>query len=425
MGAVVASGLLVNVYLALIARLVPDAGDYGAFGAFWSIALVVGFGAFLPVEQELARMLQTSVPSRVAVRAGVRAAAGLALVSVVTLLALLPLLHAAYDGSRGLVAATVAVAVVSTVQFLLRGLLIGTGRLRLHAGVIVLDAALRVGLVLVLVAAGADRYPSTYAWTLVTAIAVAHLPVLAVVLKDLRTQRVAAPVPDGLPWAAFGRAVGQLLVGSLFAQVLLNGPPLLVAAVATSGEQDAAGRFLAAFTLARIPLFIAVPLQSAVVPSLARLVTAGRQRDLRTLVGRICLALVGVAVVGGLVTQIAGPAVVGLVFGSRYVVPGADLALLVVGVVAHLGLLLVAQALVAAGRHGAVALTWAVAVVAAVPPAVLIADLYARAEWAFVVGSVIGWACGVWLLSTGARRTRPDHPLPAESAAEPRRNDGF
>ena len=44
---ILASGLLVNAYLAIVARSVP-AAEYAYFGAFWSLTQVVGFGAFLP-----------------------------------------------------------------------------------------------------------------------------------------------------------------------------------------------------------------------------------------------------------------------------------------------------------------------------------------------------------------------------------------
>ncbi|OLT12551.1 hypothetical protein BJF78_24160 [Pseudonocardia sp. CNS-139] len=55
---IVASGLLINVYLAIIARNLT-AAEYAYFGAFWSLAQVAGFGMFLAVEQETARLLQT------------------------------------------------------------------------------------------------------------------------------------------------------------------------------------------------------------------------------------------------------------------------------------------------------------------------------------------------------------------------------
>src|SRR3954451_16310043 len=55
---IVVSGALVYGYLALIAHALSG-GEYADFGAFWSIALIIGFGAFLPVELELARLLSS------------------------------------------------------------------------------------------------------------------------------------------------------------------------------------------------------------------------------------------------------------------------------------------------------------------------------------------------------------------------------
>ena len=43
--AIVGSGLFTYAYLALVARSVP-VEDYGWFGSYWSLALVLGFGVF-------------------------------------------------------------------------------------------------------------------------------------------------------------------------------------------------------------------------------------------------------------------------------------------------------------------------------------------------------------------------------------------
>src|SRR3954469_9651377 len=55
---IVASGLLINAYLAIVARSLT-ASEYAYFGAFWSLAQVAGFGMFLSIEQQTARLLQT------------------------------------------------------------------------------------------------------------------------------------------------------------------------------------------------------------------------------------------------------------------------------------------------------------------------------------------------------------------------------
>jgi O-antigen/teichoic acid export membrane protein len=421
-GAVVVAGLLVNLYLALVARLLPDTAAYGRFGAFWSIALVVGFGAFLPLEQELARVLQTAVRPASAMRVAAATALALAAVEAVAVLLLLPVLRAPYGGSTGLALATFALCGVSAVQFLVRGMLIGTNRLDVHAGILTLDAALRVVLVLLLSTAGTGHPPSLYAWTLVVAILCAHAPALPWLVRRVRGRAPAVPPPAGedgrLRARPFAGAIGHLLVASLCAQLLLNGPPLLVAGVATSGQADAAGRFLAAFTLARVPLFIAVPIQSALVPGLARQIAEGRRAALVRSVSTASAALLALAAAGGALAAWIGPWLVGLVFGDRYAVSGRDLAAMVVAVMAHLGLLLTAQALVAAGGHRRVAVSWGAAVAAGVVPAVLVGDLFARGELAFLVGSLTGWVVATVLLLTGTVR-RPGHAAVPDQAGVP------
>ena len=71
------SGLLVNAYLAIIARTV-SAAEYAYFGAFWSLALVAGFGMFLPIEQETARLMQVPDRPRGLLRAALLTALSLA-----------------------------------------------------------------------------------------------------------------------------------------------------------------------------------------------------------------------------------------------------------------------------------------------------------------------------------------------------------
>ena len=85
---------------------------------------------------------------------------------------------------------------------------------------------------------------------------------------------------------------------------------------------------------------------------------------------------------------------------------GRDVALLAVGVAAHIGLVLVTQVLVAAVRHRLVAWSWlsGVAVAAVIPftrpgPA-------AAAELAFLAGSATGWLVGTLLVLTTGRRER-------------------
>ena len=236
----------------------------------------------------------------------------------------------------------------SAAQFCLRGILIGLDRLREYSALMVVDATLRFALALLLLGLGAHSVDA-YAWVLVIAIGVAHLPVLALILRPHR--RPPGPQP---PFAAnapsyrvFARAIAALLVGSIAAQILLNGLPILVAATANAAHRDNAGQFQAAFQLARIPLFIAVPLQTTILPSLSRLFARAGRREIAAAIARLvgvvgALALVGVAIAGTF-----GPTLLELIFGQQYEASRAELSLLAVGVAGYLGMLVSTQAMVA------------------------------------------------------------------------------
>jgi O-antigen/teichoic acid export membrane protein len=389
------SGLLTYVYLAVVARSSTPA-DYSYFGAFWSLALIVGFGAFLPIEQALAHALQDRGGRRAVLRSAATVAGGIAAAQLVLLAAVSPLLWPAIGGRPATLVALGALCLVSAAQFVVRGVLVGLGRLRMHGLVLLGDSALRV-----LLASGVALIGSadsaTFAWTLVAAVALAHVPMLPGLVRRAGTGHDNAGHDDAGHDSALrplGAAVAPLLLGALCAQLLLNGIPVLVSAVASAAEQGRAGQFLAAFTLARIPLFVLVPLQSAIIPALTVLATAGPPAALARMLGRTAAAIVALGAVGVAVALALGPWLVQLVFGAQYRLPGADLALMVAGVGAHVGLLLVTQALIATSRQRDVALSWLAALAVAGTVFAVVPDLLLRAELAFLAGSATGWVVG-------------------------------
>jgi hypothetical protein len=88
------------------------------------------------------------------------------------------------------------------------------------------------------------------------------------------------------------------------------------------------------------------------------------------------------------------------------VLGGRDVALLAVGVAAHIGLVLVTQVLVAAGRHRLVAGAWFTGVVVAAVILFTVPDLLLAAELAFLTGSATGWLVGTLLVLTTNGRER-------------------
>ena len=402
---VLLSGIVVNVYLAIVARALSPA-EYATFGSFWALALVLGFGAFLPLEQELARRLPLPGDRRALLRAATGAAGVLTVIALVVLGGALPILYRALDDHVSVLLALVALSVVSAGQFLVRGTLIGTDRLVRHAAVMVLDATVRLGLAVALYfVAGADA--AAFCWALVLAIALAHVPQLPGAWRRAIAWGSAPSTWRGPPATARGlvRDAMPLLVGSACAQLLLNGLPVLVVAqAANAGETAAAGVFVAAFTLARAPLSMVVPLQSAVVPTLTRLIATGRRREVLVLLVKGAAVLGAVAAVGVPLAWWIGPEIVSLIFGADYAIGGLDLAVIVLGVLAHIGLVVVTQVHVARARHRDVALSWIAALAAAgvtfwaVPGAIL------GGEVAFAVGSAVGAAFSALILAASRRR---------------------
>ncbi|MFC5062717.1 lipopolysaccharide biosynthesis protein [Actinomycetospora atypica] len=399
---VVVSGLLVNVYLAVVARgLTPS--EYATFGAFWALALVLGFGPFLPLEQELARRLAMRESRRRVLVAGAGTAGILGGLALVVLAAASPLVWSSLDGHLGAFAALVALCVVSAGQFLLRGVLIGTDRLVRHGAVMVLDALLRLGSAVVLLVVGAGM-AAWYCWALVAAIAVAHLPLIPAAWRAAERQ---FPVPGETVHSTrtLTSSAMPLLVGSVCAQLLLNGLPVVVVALANGGAQAAAGVFVAAFTIAKAPLSMVVPLQSAVVPTLTRLLGAGRRREVVRLLVRGAGGLVALAVVGVPLAWWIGPPIITLIFGAEYRIDGVQLAVIVAGVLAHVALVVVTQVHVARNRHVDVALSWMAGLVVAGLTFWLVPGVVVAGEVAFGVGSLVGALVSTALLTRRSGRT--------------------
>jgi O-antigen/teichoic acid export membrane protein len=120
---------------------------------------------------------------------------------------------------------------------------------------------------------------------------------------------------------------------------------------------------------------------------------------------RIAAGLAGLAAVALVLGWSIGPLLVGLIFGRSYVLGGKDVALLAVGVAAHIGLVLVTQVLVAAVRHRLVAWAWLAGVVVAAVLLFAVPDLLLAAELAFLAGSTAGWLVATLLvLTTGRER---------------------
>ncbi|THG30835.1 lipopolysaccharide biosynthesis protein [Naasia lichenicola] len=404
--ATVLSGVFTYVFLGTVSRSL-DASQFDVFSIIWSVSLIIGFGLFLPVEQELSRLGGSGALPEAAGRAGVRIAAELALGTLVLLGIAAPLL-VGNGVAVQVVLLSGALVVVSAVQFTARGYLLAGGRLKRYADVLTVDSILRVMLALVValtIGRGLPADAALFAIGLAVAILLAHLPVLGGLRAVPGTR---APIP------VVRAAVISLVGGTLSAQVLLNVGPLLIGAL--SETAGAAGAFQATFSVARIPLFMLVPLQAALVAPLAAQVAAGRTSEMIRLMLTIAGAIAGLAIVGAAVAGWLGPWIIGLVFGQGRALAAPLVALLVAGVFVHVGLVVSTQALIGAGRHRQASTAWIAAVLVFAATVLILRPsigIVPSVSVAFAGGSLIGW--GVGLLSLVAagrahRASRGDHP---------------
>ncbi|MBM7026120.1 hypothetical protein [Clavibacter zhangzhiyongii] len=450
MGATVVTGLVTYVFLGIVSRgvaaLAPDSasGDaaFDMFSVFWSVALVVGFGLFLPVEQELARLGAHGADVRVAVRAALRLSAVVALAGVAVVAIAAPLLLGA-GMPPGLVVAYALIAPVSALQFTARGAMVARGDVPAYSRVLLADSGLRVALalaaLLLLTALDLPDAVSWFAAALLAAIALAHVPVLlragsrtrvvaneapgagdgagvdpALVAVEGAAVEGAAVEPDGGTPArgrattSIRRAYLALLGAGVCAQLLLNVGPVVIAAL--DRTVGTAGAFQATFSVARVPLFMLVPLQGLIVPPLVAYVRRGETAALIRRMSLLAAAIAGLGVVAGVVAALAGPAVIELVFGEGRSLPALDVGILVLGVFAHVGLVIGTQALIATDRHRDSSLAWATALVAAAAATAL---LQGPLGWAtaiaagFGAGSLIGWITALLRLrAVGTRQVR-------------------
>lgn len=399
-----AAGLGVYGFLVLAKRgMTLD--QWSHFSVFWSVALVVGFGFFLPLEQEGSRLLRPGM-SRASLHPLVRVAVLASLAAGIALVVGLPVLLPALRQEKSLFVLLLAVASVSALQFFTRGVMLGLGHRRAYVAALAADGLLRLCLAAVLLLWGVHG-AMPFSAALVVAILLSHLVALIVVLARVPKFPAAgateAPTRDS---QVALRGWLRLLPASLAAQVLQNGAPFAVALVASASESNAPGPFLAAFTLARIPLFMAVPIQSALVPPLAQLAREGRSDRVVALVAKLAGVTAAAAVVGALAAFLFGRPVLALLFGAELLVPRADLALMVAGVCVHVGLVVVTQALVALNMHGRAGVAWVSGLAAAAGVFIVVQPLLLRAELAFLAGSLVGAVTGTIGVSRAVRRSK-------------------
>jgi O-antigen/teichoic acid export membrane protein len=416
-GAVVSGGA--TYALLVVAGRALGPASYGEFSLFWAAIIITSMGAFLPVEQVLARRtagsgaVPGSTPSPLA--RGLRLSTAIAVGAVVVHTGVW-LFQADRHGTEVVLAAVFAFAIASAgfvMQFSARGVLAGRHALREYVIVIAVDALVRATAAIALWAAGIT---SVGAYMIAVGVSSLTCGVVGLVF----VHRVSVPadlaLSDGasvvgtvqLATRPFGREVGGLVVAMLCMQGLLNSGIVVAALAGRGADAVVAGHVLAAITLARLPVFV---LQSAQAAYVSRIAALQRRRDGRAVRGVLvwlATAVGGVATATILVAAVLGPFIVRIVFGPDFGIARSATTLVALGVGAYLVASVSNDVAVALGAHHRVGRAWVAGAGAAIVIAVLVPDLTFRTTLPLLVGSVI--AAGMILPVVAARGRTTERP---------------
>ena len=408
----VAAGLAVlgaasYVYLSLAARTLSPQ-RFGEISVLYSLVYTAGPGAFLPIEQELARGLADrrarGLGGRPLVRlatvlSGIYAAALVALVLVTGPLTVPRL----FDGSWALLGCLALAVVGLWAIYLSRGVLAGVARFSVYGGQLAIEGGTRIAAVVVLVAAGVTN-------VVPYGLAIGGALLVAVALTIPPTVGAVRPSPDQISPGAgvqeLSTAFGWLLVGSVLAQALVNAPPIAAKLLAHGSDSVAAGQVLTGTVLARLPLFAFAAVQAALLPGLAALLATGDRAGFIRGMSRLLTGAALVTLAATIVAATVGEDLLHLFFGDRYDMGNQELTRLALASGIYIGAVIAGQSLLALQRYRAAAGGWAVGAVAFVVVAVVGDGVVTRVVDGFLVGTIAA-AISLGLVLTLRVRSMP------------------
>lgn len=398
--ALATSALLGIILLGTVARwLTLD--ENAAFVAIWGVVFS-GSSIVSVIEQEASRQVTLSQARRQPVPGSVGQLAILAVLgaaAALVVLTFLPMGTRVFGGSLWLVALTFVSLTGFSVQFLVRGILLGRRRVGWYAFVIVAEASVRVVAILVLMLLGVE--PSvTWAVVAVVVGSFGWVPVAKIAFTGANWRH------DLEPWRVAGRRIGLLAVANGLLALMITGYPTTVTAVIGSSEGLAI--FFAVVTVSRVPLTLLSPVQALVVPTTTKALYEGRGDQLLAMQGKILLGVLGFGVVAAAGGFLLGPWAVKLLFGQNYVATREMVAILLGVTVVMGGALLQAAVFTSLERYSLTLVTWGTSAAATIAAlAFTPGDAAVRGTAGFIAASVVGYLISSVLLRWALSRVRP------------------
>lgn len=378
---IAATGLVTYAYFSLASHALSEA-DYGGITLLWSAVFITVSVLYRPVEQLLSRTIAEREAQGRAGREHLRVAAtiqlGLGVAFVVAALALKgPLRDNLFEGSSTLYTVLIVAVLAYAVSYFARGFLAGQRRFGLYGGLVLMEALSRVMFALAVTVGIAEGQS-------VVALGMAAAPIVSLAVVPLALARArpsgavaisgedasaearaldeaSAGEPTGEPEFSLshgtGFAVAVLLI-MLSEQTFLNAGPLLVKATEGAGGAALAGFTFNVLLIARAPLQLFQAVQTSILPHLTRLGARGERDPFRRSVNVTLTAIAGFAAIVAAGMAIAGPFLMGLVFGGDSDYDRVGLVLISVGMGLYLAAATLNQALLARNQAPQACACW-------------------------------------------------------------------
>jgi O-antigen/teichoic acid export membrane protein len=375
-----------------VASYVLDDVAYKQISLLWSLLFVIVSVIYRPIEQLLSRTIADrrarGLEHDHPLRTPLTLQASFALAFLAVALALRgPIQNDLFDGSATLYWILVVAVLAYAASYFARGWLAGHQWFGFYGGLVFLEAASRLAFA-VAVAVGIAQGQSA------VALGMAAAPFFSLVVvpwafsrRPPAADRIRAG--DELGLGRGGRFALAVLAVMLAEQTLLNAAVLTVDA--TSANRAVAGFVFNVLLIARAPLQLFQAIQGSLLPHLAGLEARAGREEFSRAIRITVLAIAGFAGAVALGLVLIGPFAMDVLFDDAFTYGRWGLALVAIGMGAHLVAGTLNQAALARDRAGTAAAAWLVSAAAFVGFMVspLVDDELVRAEAGYCGAAVL------------------------------------
>jgi O-antigen/teichoic acid export membrane protein len=366
------------VLLAVTSRALSP-NEYSLFAAYWSVVMGLILGATNPLETFGLGSTHVNKNELTIDRQFVDAFKLVLVVALIAILVLLPwTVPRVFDGHWIFLIATVLTLIGFLLTYSSRGILIVEHRSARYAQLMSAESLLRILFAIALITLiGAGGSSASLAVS------------LAALLVGIGSYySVRSHISLKVNWKNASvkntETFRPLLVASLATLLLLNLGPFVVQFLA-GAEAAAAGIFLNALTLSRVPIMLGPVLQARLVPSVSAILSREEFPTLRKLIGK---GLRGLIIDGALfVTGFAvfGDTVIDILFGGNTTLDHLDLALLAIPTFLYLLAIAFQSVLVALKETKKIANAWVIGLMAYLLALLLPSEAILKVEVAGVI----------------------------------------